>query len=132
MVRAAVTFSYTDSAVVKVQHIWNSFLWEHYAQNAKVGARPRIIVRLYPVLTVYSFFPREPCCLFCCFFLFFRFFYLLSTEIRTFSVTVFLLQYVSLLLFRGAVQYHGRVYNTRVFSARRPCVSTLFMEIQHI
>lgn len=36
MVRAAVTFSYQALAVVKVQHIWNSFLWEHYAQNAKV------------------------------------------------------------------------------------------------
>ncbi|CAM9939054.1 unnamed protein product [Pylaiella littoralis] len=35
MVRAAVTFTYEESAVMKVQHIWNSFLWEHYAQNAK-------------------------------------------------------------------------------------------------
>lgn len=39
MVRAAVFFSYQASPVVKVQHIWNSFLWEHYAQNAKVPAR---------------------------------------------------------------------------------------------
>eukprot|EP00903_Cladosiphon_okamuranus_P008805 g8433.t1 len=35
MVRAAVSFSYQDSTVVKVQHVWNSFLWDHYAQNAK-------------------------------------------------------------------------------------------------
>eukprot|EP00752_Nemacystus_decipiens_P016478 g14730.t2 len=35
MVREAVSFSYKESPVVKVQHIWNSFLWEHYAQNAK-------------------------------------------------------------------------------------------------
>ncbi|CAB1110601.1 unnamed protein product [Ectocarpus sp. CCAP 1310/34] len=35
MVRDAVEFSYQDSAVIRVQHIWNSFLWEHYSQNAK-------------------------------------------------------------------------------------------------
>ncbi|CAM9283426.1 unnamed protein product [Scytosiphon promiscuus] len=35
MVRDAVSFTYTSSVVIHVQHIWNSFLWGHYAQNAK-------------------------------------------------------------------------------------------------
>lgn len=37
MVRDAVEISYQDSAVIRVQHIWNSFLWGHYSQNAKVS-----------------------------------------------------------------------------------------------
>ena len=44
IVRAAVYFSYRDSPVLKVQHIWNSFLWEHYAQNAKVRTVPLLCV----------------------------------------------------------------------------------------
>lgn len=36
MVREAVEFTYTDSPVLRVEHVWNSFLWGHYAQNAKV------------------------------------------------------------------------------------------------
>jgi len=34
MVTQAVGFTY-GGEVAKVQHVWNSFLWEHYAQNAK-------------------------------------------------------------------------------------------------
>ena len=35
-VRAAVTWTFSDLPVVRVEHVWNSFLWGHYAQNAKV------------------------------------------------------------------------------------------------
>eukprot|EP00904_Undaria_pinnatifida_P001797 jgi/Undpi1/11618/HiC_scaffold_30.g13913.m1 len=34
-VRAAVTWTFSDLPVVRVEHVWNSFLWGHYAQNAK-------------------------------------------------------------------------------------------------
>lgn len=44
MVREAVEFTYTDIPVLKVEHVWNSFLWGHYAQNAKVLATFIVLV----------------------------------------------------------------------------------------
>lgn len=35
MVRGAVAHT-SRGEVAKVEHVWNSFLWGHYAQNAKV------------------------------------------------------------------------------------------------